>query len=173
MNIIKRTLATAGLAALLLGSTVMSSDGQIKNKSNQSKLIDKQNYDYTADFLGNNDRIVSKSEQTNLDFLTNKARSRNTKNVYVGFIIHSYGKRELINSEYTDNNLPSITFAESLKGTKLILNNFYSNEELTVNENSKSWQKEDFYNHYGLYEIDRTGKLLGTYLLTKDGLKKQ
>jgi len=159
-----------GLVALIAAATIVN---VIYSKKVTSTA---RRYENTADYIGNRDGKVSDTEKQLLDFLISEARKHNVKNAYVPFVIDSEGKTYSTNPVTTGDTLPYIN-PNSLKLTEYP---GISPEELVQRINlgkelprSKEWTTEDFYNHFGFYEIDQKGELTAIYTLTKKGMMKE
>jgi hypothetical protein len=159
-----------GLVALFLGAAMI-------NVAFNKRLSDiTKNYEFSADIIGNRDGKVQDNERQSLDTLVSKAREYNVKNAYLLFIIPYDGKTFSTNLITVGDSLPYIN-PDGLRFTEYP---GISQDEMIARADlglplpvAKVWKKEDFYYHFGAYEINQKREISAVYILTEKGMKKQ
>lgn len=131
--------------------------------------------EYTADFIGNQDGYVTKSELKSVNLRTDIAKRNGKKNVYVPFLINEVGDLEVYSSGqiHTGDSVPS-------KPISLFSYPGFNKEELMqMAIAGKDWPQgrelteKDLIDKFGYKEINQKGEISNTYIFRKEGMEKQ
>ena len=121
----------------------------------RTKKVYSKDFLFTADYLGNRDRIASEEEIQDLENLIAGAKQYGMHYIYQDFVKEYSGRTHRL-GPITVGNKPLEINPATLKYT---------------DATGQKWKESEFYGHYGKYEIDTTGIIHAKYTLIKGGFE--